>query len=251
MSISTQNPVTDERGDEHHPAFGVITVHDVSATPGAVLFQSDLRHGRYIALSIHEATRKRDLNHDWVHAGKTIIEVCLSQSQWAAMVASMGNGSGTPVTISHRERDGSVPGLPYQPRIAQSIDEVTDSTRKLLADLRAAFDELQALEDGKAGIKERREARRKLGVKLANAEANSSFAVRSMASAAEKAVSQAKADIEVAVAQAATKHGIETNLLDALGLGSEEVARLLQQRDGMLAIEGLDPLDHVDESEDG
>jgi hypothetical protein len=222
-----QEPVLDERGDETHPGFAVITIHDVSSTPGAVLFQSDVRHSRYIRLAIHHAVRKRDLKHDWVHAGKVIAEVEMSQSQWAAMVSSMGNGSGTPVTLSYTDVEGQIPGMPYQPRIAQSLEETREVVGELLARIEAAHADLEALETAKAGVKERREARSRLAAAIRNAKANAVFAVQSMNAQAEKTVAQAKSDIEVAVAQAAMKHQIETNQLELMGIDAPDALRAI------------------------
>src|ERR1700722_15060347 len=97
MNIRT-GPVTDDSGDEAPPAFGVISVHRINATPGEVLFQSDLRHSEFVRLEIHEATRKRDLKHDWVHPGKAVCEISLSMSQFASFVAS-GGTQGVPCPI--------------------------------------------------------------------------------------------------------------------------------------------------------
>ena len=73
-----QEPIVDDRGDEHHPAFAKVEANRITATPGEVLFDSDLTHQHYIALRIYSATRKRDLNHDYVHTGKQLIEVNLT-----------------------------------------------------------------------------------------------------------------------------------------------------------------------------
>ena len=242
MPRDYQEPTTEANGDETHPAFGVVTVHKYSSTPGAVLFQSDLQHGEYIVLQVHEATRKRDLKHDWVHPGKVLIEFAISQAQWAAMVSSMGNGSGTPITITHIRGVGEIPGLPYQPRIAESLDETRAVIDELLAGLKDAYAELDTLETTKAGVRERRAAREKIGRLISYAAGNAEFAVKSMNAQAERTVSQAKADIETIVAQAAQRHGIEASLLATMGLSHSDLpaieARSRTQADHSETIEG-------------
>ncbi len=223
MPRDHQEPTIEANGDETHPAFGVVTVHKYSSTPGAVLFQSDLQHGEYIVMQVHEATRKRDLKHDWVHPGRVLIEFAISQAQWAAMVSSMGNGSGTPVTITHIKGVGEIPGLPYQPRIAESLNETRAVIDELLADLKQAYAELDALEAAKAGARERRAAREKIGRIISYAAGNAEFAVESMNAQAERTVGQAKADIETIVAQAAQRHGIEAHLLATMGLSRSDL----------------------------
>ena len=103
----TVEPTTDEHGYEVHPAWGMMTLHRGQIMHGgghgAVLFDSDVTHHHVITVSLHEARRKRDLNHDHKMAGKRISEVVFSESQWAAFVASSGQGMGVPCTIEWRE----------------------------------------------------------------------------------------------------------------------------------------------------
>lgn len=208
MPRETEPIGINEHGDETHPAFAIVTLHKINST-GTPLFQSDLMHHRFIRVELHEATRKRDLKHDWTHPGKTIASFDMSFAQWGAFISSAGDGSGTPATLNFREQVGTVPDIPYQPRIAQSIDETKAAVDELLTDVREAFQALDEAEERKAGIKERRELRHRLKSAIFNARSNAAFAVRSMAEAAEKTVQSAKADIEVVIAQAMAQHGVE------------------------------------------
>jgi len=73
---TTQEPTVGERGEETHPGFGMIGASRVSISPpGTNLFDSDIMHAHTIRIRIHSASRKRDLNHDWIHADKEYIEV--------------------------------------------------------------------------------------------------------------------------------------------------------------------------------
>src|SRR5881398_554392 len=70
-----------ERGDEAHPAFGSVSVHRVSST-GTVLFDSDVRHQHYVVIRVDRATRRRDLNRDWINhpdSGR-IVEFAMSEA---------------------------------------------------------------------------------------------------------------------------------------------------------------------------
>lgn len=116
-------------GDQSHPAFGVAGVVRREGTPRA-LFQSDLMHSSTIVPTVQTATRNRELNRDWVHARDDLIEIEMSQTQWGALVASMGRGSGVPVTIRRRETQVNVPALPYQPRTAESRREVQETVER-------------------------------------------------------------------------------------------------------------------------
>ncbi len=166
-------------------------------------------HHQYIRVEVHEATRKRDLKHDWTHPGKTIISFEMSFAQWGSFISSAGDGTGTPTTLSYREQVGNVPEIPYQPRIAQAVDETKAAVGELLAEVAEAFRALDEAEERKAGVRERRQLRDNLRARIANAKSNSAFAVRSMAEAAEKTVQSAKADIEVVIAKAMAQHGVQ------------------------------------------
>jgi len=187
---------------ETHPAFGVAVVGRMSGTPRA-LFQSDVLHSESITLSIRTADRTRGLSHDWVHPGKTLVEVEMSLAQWGAVVSSVGVGSGVPVTVRATEGVHLVPELPYQPRIKANLDEVNAAVDKLMEKVRVTLEALTSAIEGKAGVKVVREAMRDHAAAVEHAEANSVFAVKSMVAAGEKVTSQVRADIESQILAAA------------------------------------------------
>lgn len=207
-----EDPSIDANGDESHPAFAVASVHTSSGTPRA-LFQSDLMHNNTVVVSIQTATRRRDLQRDWVHPRRELIEIEMSESQWGALVSSMGKGSGVPVTLRRSENERTVPALPYQPRTAENRREVRETVERLLADATAAMAALDAAEDSKAGVKERRELRNRLRSTLENAGGNARFAIDSLAEAADSLVNQARADIETHVMRAAAAHGVPASVV--------------------------------------
>lgn len=207
MSRPIEEPTIDTRGDEHHPQYGTVTVTRAQGTPRN-LFDSDIKHTTTVSLTVSTATRARDLNRDWIHTRDTIVEIEMSQAQWAAVVSSVGLGTGVPVTLRRTRENPRIPDAPYKPRLEESHNEVTGSVDKLLSNIRDAMDELNRVEENKAGIKERRRARQALDVAIANATGNAEFAVKSMEKAAERVVTQSKADIETAVAQARHLTGI-------------------------------------------
>lgn len=207
-----EEPAIDANGDESHPAFAVASVHTSSGTPRA-LFQSDLMHNNTVVVSIQTATRRRDLQRDWVHPRRELIEIEMSESQWGALVSSMGKGGGVPVTLRRSENEDTVPALPYQPRTAENRREVRETVERLLADATVAMAALDAAEDNKAGVKERRELRNRLRSTLGNAGGNARFAIDSLAEAADSLVNQARADIETHIMRAAAAHGVPASVV--------------------------------------
>jgi hypothetical protein len=207
MPKQREDYVTDDRGDEHHPAFGLISVHRISATPGAVLFQSDVRHPEYVRVAVHEAVRKRDLKHDWVHPGKLICEVSLSMSQFASFVAS-GGTSGVPCTVEQAgpgsHEPGTRPGLNPASRLSVTHDEVRAAAAAAYAGIKARLGEYEeALRLAGAGsAASRRGALRNLQAAISNAAPNVDYAARRLDEHAEEVVERSRADIEAMVSAA-------------------------------------------------
>lgn len=192
--------------DDSHPAFGSVVVTRASGSP-RTLFQSDLTHNETIRLSVHCATRTRSLNSDRVTPTKEIVEVEMSLHQWGALVSSMGIGEGTPVTIRRSPDDHIVPGIPYEPRIAENLNEVDDSVTMLIDEIKKAETGVQEAFEKKLGVKIMRERLRTLHFAIQNAPANAKFAVNSLKRAAEGTVSQAKSDIEAHILNTKQLHG--------------------------------------------
>lgn len=102
-----------------HPAFGAVQVSRVSGTVN--LHGSDFSHHHFIALRINTASMKRNLSSDWHHPRKELIEVYMSEAQWAALVSSLNMGAGVPCTIQHVLHE-QIPQLPRPKQTAAEFD---------------------------------------------------------------------------------------------------------------------------------
>jgi len=206
-------PTINEYGAEVHPAFGHITANRVSYgggnTAGAVLFQSDIRHRQTVRITISGATRRRDNNHDYVHDnGKPLMEVEMSEAQWASFVSSM-NTSGVPCTVRRTETDWAIPELAYDPRLAHSMGEVKGAAVKAFGGIREAMQAYQEAIDQKLGAKEIKERLRTLNSRIENSGANMHFAAKTLVEHTENVVQKARADIEAMVLAKATELGLD------------------------------------------
>ena len=213
-------PIVNEDGSESHPAYGAIRAARITSTPGAVLFDSDIRHQHLVRLTVTRMDRQRDLNRDWLRPGMLpLIEVDMSEAQWASFVSSL-NTSGVPCTLRATETQQNVPGLEFAPRLQVSLQETRKAADRAFATIREAMQELESL-DGKAGVKARREAMRKLHYAIENAPKNAEFAGQSLAEHAENVVQKARADVEAMVASHADHLGIDSGDLLAIEAGAE------------------------------
>jgi hypothetical protein len=223
MQRPTAAPTTNDEGWETHPAFGSITAHRISTTPGAVLFDSEIRHTYFVRVTIAPMERKRDLNRDWLHTGsRPLMEVDMSEAQWASFVSSM-NTSGVPCTIRTKENDHDVPGLEFDARLAISAKETREAAHRAFEGIKEAMDALEALPSN-AGVKARRAAMSKLHYAIANAPANVEFASKSLTEHTENVVQKARADIEAMVVTHAQQLGVEpSQIVREITAGGEEV----------------------------
>lgn len=110
MSLSKTTETT-HSGDETtttHPSFGMIQISrcqgSVSSKKGGIsgvpLFGSPLKHSTFIAIRVCEAKQIRSLHSTRYYAGKQLVEIYLSPSQFAEALTNM-NTTGTPCTLSH------------------------------------------------------------------------------------------------------------------------------------------------------
>jgi hypothetical protein len=215
--MTTQEPTLDEYGSEVHPAFGNITMNRAQVSPpGASLFDSEIRHSHIVTMRIQGASRKRDLNRDWIHPSSSpIIEVHMSEAQWASMVSSFHDGSGTSCTITYTREDGQIPDIPFAPRMEQSMAEVRGAAN---AQYQEVLEALKVVEEKptKANI-------RSLRIALENAPKNVAYTARTMTEHAENVVQKARADIEAMVTAHAEHLGLDAaDRVAALALGSGE-----------------------------
>lgn len=213
MARDIQAP-TVENGREFHPAFGAVELININSNPGAALFDSEILHQHYVVMRIHTASRARGLHRDQISTEQRVVEIAMSQAQWAQLVSSANRGS-TPVTITWTREDGATPEIEYAPRMQETIDEVRAASEKVYQEAMAAL-RIAEEKPTKANVRAAR-------IMLENATPNTVFAAESLASHVEKTVTRAKADIESLVADAAKRHGLNVDVDPnrALGFGDE------------------------------
>lgn len=197
----TEPPTRDGEGRETHPGWGLIGASRVSAGgPGFPLFDSDIRHRHFVVVRLHRASRKRDLGRDWKHSDEKIVEIAMSEAQWASFVSTMNVGDGVPCTIESVGKE-RMPGVEYEPRLALSMEEVQNAAVESMEEINAAL----------AAYKEHKTADnlRTLEARIRNAPANMEFAAKTLSEHAENVVQRARADIEAIVVSKAEQLGID------------------------------------------
>jgi len=182
---------------ENHPAFGIIKLNSVSATPGKAMFQSDFVHNHYIAIRICRAEKRRSpLHSSDDYSRKEIIEIGMTESQFARFVASNGDGGGTPCTLM--EIDGErMPELPI-PATRRMWD---DEMQKQLQDSMKATEEAMKMlagfiGAGTIGKKKGEELSWKLNLIMRGLKGNADFFLEQFGKHMQAVTNEAKNEID-------------------------------------------------------
>lgn len=209
MTRSIQEPTAIPMSDPdlgtqfRHPAYAQLRASRVSSSHGILLYGSDLRHTNFIAVTIAASSLTRSLSRDWHHAENDLIEVTLSESQWATFVSSLNLGSGIPATLTRY--DGRlIPGLPERDIVHEFKNEVRDAMTQATTELDAALAALETADTKtwrKAVMERVAKARQHLS-------ANLPFVADQFDHHAEAVVEAAKAEVAAHVQATLLRAGI-------------------------------------------
>ncbi|GAF93233.1 unnamed protein product, partial [marine sediment metagenome] len=115
-------------GDTYsHPAYGQITASRV--TGQANLYGSDFEHRAFVVLRIGHSELHRNLSTDWHFGHRDIVELAMSEAQWATFVSSLNMGDGTPCTLQFVKGEGHLPRIPHRTErdvVGQEVEEFAD-----------------------------------------------------------------------------------------------------------------------------
>ena len=187
-----------------HPAYGQISVSRVSGG-NMCLYGSDFHHNGFIRVEISESEMHRDLSHDWYYPKKSIIEIFLSEAQWATFVSSFGIGAGTPCTI----RSKGLQGVPQLPETNQSVKKFSEEMEHDLKQFREEINEIVSSIDDLGISKKKAEALKlKLSGIVSKSEGHAKFVGDSFDEHMEKTVERAKSEVHGYASRVITEAGI-------------------------------------------
>jgi hypothetical protein len=127
-----------------HPAWGMVQVSRVSGLVD--LFGSALQHHHFVRLSIGSARKVVSDSGEDRHSGSIrgeIVEVLLSEAQWAQLLSSMNMGGGVPCTLNYISGE-RLPEMPPSAMVDQYHDAAKQQTQEIgqeLLDLQKAIAE--------------------------------------------------------------------------------------------------------------
>lgn len=219
---------------ETHPAYGVIKANRVSCRVD--LFGSRVGHTGYISIQIRSAQRRSSefgTEDYWASSNLPMVDVCLSEAQWAAFIGSMNVGSGSPCTIQMISDGGNycryMPGIEPEPSVSKRLSDAMD--RLMSARNEVAADDLERASGILKKLPKRdQEAMADILERMRGIRENiARFHVERLTEIKEGLVSEHKAEVDAMAARAAANFGFETmqGLAAAMAADPAKVMQLL------------------------
>lgn len=209
MRLDDINPIettTGSRGETvlNHPAFAQIGASRVSST-SASLYGSEFNHHHYMTITIRRSELHRDLSRDWPFGREELVQVALSEAQWASFVSSPNVGSGVQCTLSRFNGEG-VPGI-IQPKSKSDrfADEIKLSVEKLQADIQKLADEL----DGPLSKTKVIELKRQIGWMSERVGNSAAYIATKFDEHMEETTEKAKIEVNAYVMNAVQRAGLD------------------------------------------
>jgi hypothetical protein len=200
--------------ERSHPAFGNISISRVQSSAGKRFFGSSIKHNNYICLRIDQGIEVESYGIKKFRqvSRKGLIEVNLTQSQWASMVSSIGLGEGTPCTLEYY-RDGDVisPGSIGEPEssnahlrriLAESVSSQIETLQNKIKELE------ESLSNTKLNRKELQKQVTSLKHIINNTPENFAFATEVMEEVMEEIIENGKTELSSHAQNIALKVGL-------------------------------------------
>lgn len=177
----------------------------------------------WCSMLLKEGTVARDLNEDWYFGGPGIVEVEMSQSQFAELITSMNMGSGVPCTIKFIKGKGRIP----EPDFINKREQITNEFKERMDDKKASvnkiYEEIKTLFDTKKSIGkgDRAAILRKIHSITNGLSSEANFMFCQFQEQMDKTITQAKGEIE-----AFAQNRINTIAQQAIAEQKDEILKL-------------------------
>lgn len=188
----------------NHPSYAQIQVSRINGHKN--LYDSDFNSHNFIALRIKRSQMIRDLSRDWHHEKDELIEVCMSEAQWATLVSSL-NSLAVPCTLTYL-MGKQIDALP------EPISRTNQFSAELSSNMSLTIEQLneaQALISTLGLSKTKAESLSKLLHKAKNnISCNATFVEKSFNEHMESQVEKAKCEANAYMYQLVQRAGLQT-----------------------------------------
>lgn len=201
-----------DREQKSHPSYGRIVLTKPragGAGGGAVLFGSKVRHPNYISMEIEQVTISEDGFGEFIHGvNRPIVRLSMSEAQWAHMVSSFGDGSGTPVTITARQDVGFIESPPEAiPVIELAKKTANETKRDLVKRLRDLEADVKTISSTGGGKKAMAKLAMDFNILASWLDSNFDYLENQVKERMEKEVAKANIEIEALISNAVQRLG--------------------------------------------
>lgn len=126
-----------------HPAFMQISACRVNG--GIMLYGSEFKHRSFISIRLHTSYEIRGLSRAWHHADKAVMELNLSEAQWATFISSLNAGMGSPATLEFMAGKDKIPPVELlEPRANTFRREYKETIANTVARLKKGIEDAKA-----------------------------------------------------------------------------------------------------------
>lgn len=200
-------PTVESDGDRQritHPAYAQIGASRVSGH--AVLYGSEFNHQHYVSIRIKTSEHIRSLSNDWHHGRRELIEVCMSEAQWASFVSSMNVGDGPCCTLHHF--DGSL--VPQPPEPKQTTEHFRKELAQVHADVQAVLNEIAGALSGAIGKRTAEDLQHRLRLAAGRLTGSAGYVADQFDEHMEATTEKAKIEVNAFVEAAVRRAGLQS-----------------------------------------
>ena len=132
---------------ETHPSYGLISIARTSSGADKSLFGSSIKHHNTIRLRISKAEYCRESGYDHYMNNESLIEVEMSNSQFAELITTANIGVGVPCTLTYIGSERVEP-CPYRSKRKQfegefkeDIKDINKTSNELIEEVAKLFED--------------------------------------------------------------------------------------------------------------
>lgn len=194
---------------ETHESYGMLGFYRTQGTP-VNLFGSSIKHQHTIRMTLKKAAKGRSLNRDWYYGEEEIVEVEMSQNQFAELITSLNVGDGVPVTI-RRLNGKHMAECPEESKRELFEKEFESKMIALSSKLKMLTEETERILNDKSAPKkaDKELILKQIKMLQQEIESNIPFVASQFNEQMDKTVTEAKAEVEAFVMNKVHSLGIE------------------------------------------
>lgn len=216
-----------------HPAFGCIGASRGQYGGGGTrLYGTDLKHQTTITIRIQTSEEELSLHRAWRSGRKHLIEVELSEAQWASFVSSLNVGEGVPCTLRRRENEPQIVGIADAPLKEKVSEDISKTIASHMTKLNEAMQLVNDMKEGKVGLT-KKVVNELWSLMLQGVEyvpGAMEFAAKSLEEHFEKVGTEVRAEIEAHIQVMAMRGLIERNMAPSIAGPSDDVKQIEVQK---------------------